>query len=254
MRSDHSLLKALKNRFPFFQEILKIPSMDKNPETVSKMFDRISPSYDRVNRILSFGLDMRWRRKLAQHLPNEPFKLLDLATGTGDQIFALLKNNPPLIQAIGLDFSEKMLEIARVKCSDRRISFIHGDAQQLPFANQTFDVATFSFGIRNVANPLSALSEIARVLKPKGRCLILEFSLPKRKLFCKPYVWYLRTLLPRLGGWISKDVAAYRYLNQTIEAFASGEEFLTWMRNSGFKTAKSVPILFGSVSLYVGEA
>ena len=229
-------------------------NMEKNPKDVSSMFNRISPQYDRANRILSLGLDMRWRKQLANFLPHRKnLSLLDLATGTGDQILALLHQQAPLNEVVGLDFSQGMLDIAARKLrSYPNVSLLHGNAESLPFPDYSFDVCTFSFGIRNVSNPLKALSEMARVTKPGGRCLILEFSLPDN-FFRKPYVFYLRHLLPFLGGWIAKDFAAYRYLNRTIEAFPSGNSFLAWMQQSGFSSARTIPLLFGCVSLYVGE-
>lgn len=221
---------------------------------IPKMFDAISPSYDRVNRILSLGLDLVWRRSLAKQLPShESLDLLDLATGTGDQIAALFKMNAPIKRAIGIDLSSGMLEIAKKKfCNDSRVLFQQANAEQLPFLEKSFDVCTFSFGIRNVQNPLAALSEIRRVTKPGGRCLILEFSLPKG-LFRFPYLFYARHLLPVVGGWLSGNRSAYRYLNESIEQFAQQETFLSWMRQTGWSNPVAIPHLFGAVTLYRGD-
>ncbi len=225
--------------------------------TAAAMFDRICPSYDKVNRILSLGMDMRWRKALALHLPScEKICLLDLATGTGDQIRALFQAGASISRAVGIDLSSGMLEIAKLKFAKEpfgeKTTFQQADACALPFPDNTFDACTFSFGIRNVTDPLRALSEMHRVIAPKGRCLILEFSLPDN-LFRKPYLFYLRHLLPFIGGLLSRDFAAYRYLNRTIEEFAYGKAFLDWMRQSGWTNVRAIPLLFGSVTLYRGD-
>ncbi len=231
--------------------------MTQDKASVPEMFNRISPQYDMANRILSFGMDLRWRRSLAAHLPSGGnLALLDLATGTGDQIRALFETGASISKAMGIDLSSGMLEIAKAKFSKKpygnKTTFQEADALALPFQDGSFDVCTFSFGIRNVQNPIQALKEMLRVAAPEGRCLILEFSLPEN-LFRKPYLFYLRHLLPRLGGWISKDQEAYRYLNRTIEDFAYGETFLQWMRESGWSRVSAIPLLFGSVTLYRGD-
>ena len=220
---------------------------------VSEMFDRIAPRYDLANRILSLGLDLHWRKMLAKHLPGTgPYSLLDLATGTGDQIAALLGQKAPIAKAIGIDFSEGMLAIARQKFQGTSVAFQFADALDLPFAAKQFDLCTFSFGIRNVKDPLKALQEMHRVTTVGGRALILEFSMPKG-FFRRPYLLYLRHLLPFFGGLIAKDFAAYRYLNRTIEAFASGKAFLDWMREAGWSNVQQIPLLCGTVSLYKGD-
>jgi len=218
------------------------------------MFDEISSSYDFVNRVLSFGQDLRWRKKLAKHLPLKPhLQILDLATGTGDQIAALYRAKLSIEKVVGIDLSEEMLAIGRKKLKAiPAVTLLKGDAQKLSFVDESFDAASFSFGIRNVSNPSASLEEIYRVLRKRGRCLILEFSMPSS--WIRPFfLFYLRKILPRLGGALSKKRAAYKYLNQTIETFPSGEAFLTLMKNAGFSNLKALPMNFGSVTLYVGE-
>lgn len=216
-----------------------------------KMFDRISKTYDRTNRILSFGMDLSWRKKLTNYLPEqENLKILDLATGTGDQVMAFLNSNASIESITGLDLSKEMLEIAREKVPD--IEFIEADAQKIPFSKEAFHAVSFSFGIRNVPSPTTALEEIYRVLKPKGRCLILEFSLPPKPIRAF-YLFYLRHILPWVGGLISKDKMAYRYLNQTIEHFPSGRDFCFHMEGAGFSQVQAIPMNLGTVTLYVGE-
>jgi demethylmenaquinone methyltransferase / 2-methoxy-6-polyprenyl-1,4-benzoquinol methylase len=228
-----------------------------NYSNVSEMFDQISATYDRANRFLSLGLDLHWRRSLANHLPrSEPLSLLDLATGTGDQIASLIQKKAPIRSAVGIDLSEKMLDIAKHKLANQSvhcpIQFQKADAENLPFEDQTFDLCTFSFGIRNIQKPLLALSEMHRVTKKSGRCLILEFSLPHNR-WRFLYLLYLRRVIPYIGGLFAKDRSPYRHLNQTIEKFASGEDFLEWMRQTGWKDARSIDLFLGLVTIYQGD-
>ncbi len=229
-----------------------MPSRD-----VTDLFDRLAPRYDRTNRILSLGSDLRWRKKLAEHLPQkQSLALLDVASGTGDQIAALLDANSPIETAIGIDLSLEMLKKARVKFEQRSdrcsVRFIAANAEALPFADQTFDACTCAFGIRNVQNPKAMLKEMRRVVKPQGRCLILEFSLPKGWLKI-PYLFYLRHLLPSIGGLIGRDFKAFRYLNRTIESFSKKERCLDWMREAGWTNVVEIPSLCGAIALYRGE-
>ena len=221
-------------------------------ENVWKMFDQLSATYDRVNRVVSFGQDLRWLKKLAAFLPPQKnLRILDLATGTGDQALALMQSGASIQSIIGIDLSTEMLEIAKRKIP-AKMEFFRADAEKLPFKNMNFDAATFSFGIRNVTDPLRSLKEIYRVLKPKGRCLILEFSLPPKPIRGF-FLFYLRHILPRIGGLISRNRSAYRYLNQTIEHFPSGKEFCLLMKEAGFGRLREIPMNLGSVTLYVGE-
>jgi demethylmenaquinone methyltransferase/2-methoxy-6-polyprenyl-1,4-benzoquinol methylase len=230
-----------------------IPEMkDPSRQDVWKMFDLISPTYDRINRILSLGMDRRWRKKVAEHLPAvKNMKILDLATGTGDQALALLQSKASIHSVTGIDLSLEMLEIAKKKIASK-MEFIRADAEKLPFQGACFDAATFSFGIRNVGQPLISLKAIYRVLKPKGRCLILEFSLPPPPIRGF-FLFYLRHVLPRIGGLLSRKPEAYRYLNQTIVHFPSGKAFCLLMKEAGFTRIKSIPMALGGVSLYIGD-
>lgn len=225
-----------------------------------RMFDRIARTYDRLNGILSFGIDRRWRRKLARHLPDNPthLDLLDLATGTGDQIFTLHRTAPTRWKSLtGTDLSEKMLNEARRKAPERLgdvpAVWRTASAEDLPFPDASFDVATMSFGIRNVPNPVRALREIHRVLRPGGRALILEFSLPRCVLLRIPYLFYFRHVLPWIGGKISGDPGAYRYLNRTVEAFPYEADFVELMGQAGFAQPSFIRLSGGIACLYQGD-
>ena len=222
-----------------------------------RMFDQISSTYDKVNRILSLGMDQQWRRELFHFLPKKKnLQLLDLATGTGDQLFSLFETGAPIQAAVGIDLSAEMLQRAKEKVASKpyagKIEWRRADAEHLPFDANTFDTATFSFGIRNVPHPLTALREIHRVLKSGGRVLILEFSMPPQPV--RPfYLGYLRHILPRLGGYFSKAPFAYRYLNETIEIFPSGKAFGALMEEAGFAPIAYRRMALGAVTLYIGE-
>lgn len=231
-------------------------TLSKN--SVWKMFDNISSTYDSLNHILSFGLDFYWRKKCASFLPqSKNFKLLDIATGTGDQLFSFIKRAPGITKAYGIDMSSEMLKIAQKKVERKNLSRLVklkvASALDIPFPNETFDVLSISFGIRNVEDPLKALSEMHRVLKPGGRAIILEFSLPSHPSIQKGHLFYLRKILPRIGGIFSKNKEAYTYLNQTIETFPHGNDFLALMKKARFDSLYCLPLTFGTVTIYVGE-
>lgn len=230
------------------------PSRDQ----VWKMFNRISSSYDRVNRILSMGLDISWRKTISKYFPKAPdTTLLDLATGTGDQLFSLIKKHPTITKAVGIDLAEQMLEIAEQKKSalskSNVITFERQSMEDVQYPKESFDCATLSFGIRNATDVPKALREIHRVLKPSGKTLILEFSMPNNRAFRALYLFYLRRILPKVGGFFSKDPAAYRYLNQTIETFPSGKAFEKLLLQSGFSATRAIPLSFGIVTLYIAD-
>jgi demethylmenaquinone methyltransferase/2-methoxy-6-polyprenyl-1,4-benzoquinol methylase len=226
-----------------------------------QMFDRIAPTYDALNRMLSAGIDRGWRRKVARELPEHParLRLLDLATGTGDQLFTLLREKPDRwAAATGADLSEGMMLRARAKAGkDPALpvepTWVVSSADNLPFPDASFEVVSMSFGIRNVPDPVSALREISRVLTPGGRALILEFSLPEWAPLRALYLFYFRHILPRLGGWISGERAAYRYLNTTVEDFPYGEAFARLLENAGLSVLGLRPLTWGIATLYVAE-
>ncbi len=224
---------------------------------VWKMFDRIAHRYDLLNHLLSFGQDILWRRKMSRFLPQkEDIRLLDLATGTGDQVITLLKMNPAITRAIATDMAEKMIAVGVEKAKrlnlNGRLRYGTGDATALQFKDHSFDAVTISFGIRNVTDVGTALREMYRVLRPDGRALILEFSLPKNTLLRNLYLFYFRNILPGLGSVISGDKEAYYYLNRTVESFPYGDDFLRLMQKSGFETVFETPLSGGIATIYCG--
>jgi demethylmenaquinone methyltransferase/2-methoxy-6-polyprenyl-1,4-benzoquinol methylase len=223
-----------------------------------KMFDAISGTYDTVNRVISGGMDVRWRKKMAHLLPSgESLQLLDCATGTGDQLFALMEHAKNIQQAIGVDLSKEMLKIAESKSQKKpyhlQVRWQHASATTLPFSDQTFDCLTISFGIRNVENLQETLAEFYRVLKVGGRLLILETSMPENAFVKKFHLFYLRHILPKLGGWISKKPEAYAYLNQTTETFPCGQTFCNLLESTGFKHVSAHPLTLGAATIYAAD-
>jgi len=223
-----------------------------------KMFDQISKRYDLINHLLSFGIDKYWRRQLIHHLPQgDDIRLLDLATGTGDQLITLVKKAKQVNTALGLDMSLEMIRLGQSKIIDKsyahQITFMQGDATDIDLHNSSVECITMSFGIRNVTSVEKCLEECFRVLTPSGRVMILEFSLPKNRLIRGLHLFYLRHVLPLLAGWISKNRKAYKYLNNTVETFPYGEAFLEKLKKAGFYRVKAYPLTFGIATLYVGE-
>ena len=224
---------------------------------VAEMFDKISATYDTLNHTLSFGLDFYWRNVVAQFTGPTTKKILDCATGTGDQLLALAKKSGQETLFFGIDPAFSMLEIAKQKLSSSpfadRTHFSIGKADALPFPSQYFDLITMSFGIRNVENLALTLQELKRVLSPSGHLVILEFSLPKISFIRFFHLLYLRYLVPIIGQIIAKDPFAYRYLADTIEEFPYGEKFCHLVRESGFATCTVRPLSFGITSVYVAR-
>ena len=218
------------------------------------MFDRIAPRYDFLNRVLSLGLDVRWRKRMRAMLPEgEDLEVLDVATGTADVAIELAKD-PRVTRVVGVDIAKEMLKAGEDKVRGLPIELKHGDAQDLSSYAGAFDVVTISFGIRNVEDTVLGLTEMRRALKPGGRCLILEFGEPEGPIFGPVYRGYRKYLLPAVGGVVSGDRAAYTYLDETIATFPSGEGFLALMREAGFENARCERLTFGTVLLYIAQA
>ncbi len=240
------------------ETILPYKSSQKNKkEQVAEMFDKISPTYDLLNHLLSAGIDKIWRRKaLAMLKGNQPQFILDVATGTADlAILAQKMLNPK--QIIGIDISEGMLALGREKIQklglSEKILLQTADSENLPFADNHFDTVMVSFGVRNFAHLEQGLSEIYRVIQPKGKVMILEFSKPSVFPIKQLYQFYSKTFLPWLGKLISKDKAAYQYLPESVEAFPEGKNFVQILEKIGFKNVICKRLSFGICSVYMGE-
>lgn len=222
------------------------------------LFNKIAHRYDFLNWLLSFNQDKRWRKKLLPFISGENLDLADIGTGTGDLLFSLTQGlGNRAKSAVGVDMSKAMLDIAKKKKARKNIAisveFLLGDAMQLPLQTEKFDVVTMAFSIRNVEEPLVALKELHRVLKHQGQVLILEFSLPQNSIVKWVYLFYFRYILPYLGGLISGNVKAYRYLNTTVEAFPYGDAFIQLLNEAGFSKAEAHPLTFGIATIYVGK-
>lgn len=224
-------------------------------EAVQGIFNDIAPSYDRLNHFLSLNIDKRWRRKAIRCLQGkEKGKLLDVACGTGD--FSIAASRAGVAQIVGVDISEKMLEIGREKVKaaglSAKIDLQYGDSEQMEFADGTFDAVTVAFGVRNFEHLEIGLKEMYRVLKAGGKVVILEFSMPRHFPMRQLYRFYFRHILPVLGGWISGNKGAYVYLPESVSRFPQGDEFLHILSACGFKQAFQKRLTFGIASLYWG--
>jgi demethylmenaquinone methyltransferase/2-methoxy-6-polyprenyl-1,4-benzoquinol methylase len=221
------------------------------------MFDRIAPTYDLLNHLLSLGRDRAWRRRAARRVAARgPARVVDLATGTGDLLIALLRECPDVTEAVGLDVSEAMLEIGREKVARQglaeRARLVRDDALQSELPAGRFDGATMGFGIRNTPDARATLGEIHRLLRPGGLAAILEFSLPACPVMRCFYLAYLRWAVPVIGAVVSGDKGAYRYLNTSIEAFHRPGDFCSLMEEAGFCEVSASPLTWGVASIYVG--
>lgn len=224
-------------------------SPDRDPIRVREMFDRVARRYRLANAILSAGLDAWWRRRASAIVRGwAPRRVLDLATGSGDLARAI-ERACPAAEVTGADFSPQMLAVARALGSRR---LVQADALALPFAEGEFDAVTVAFGLRNMASWENALREMQRVLRPGGRLLVLDFSLPAGALR-SVYRPYLHHVLPRLAGWLTGEPEAYRYLATSIEAFPSGAQLCALIEAAGFTAARAEPLSGGIVSLYLAE-
>ncbi len=225
--------------------------------TVRTMFASISRRYDRANQVLSFGLHHRWRRvAVARSGAREGDRILDCATGTGDLALEFRRAVGRGGDVVGTDFCEEMLAYGPEKAerAGLPVRFEVADVLALPYADASFDVASIAFGIRNVDSPERGIRELARVVRPGGRVVVLEFGQPGGALFGPLYRLYSRQILPRLGGFLTGDRAAYEYLDRTSSRFPAGEAFAALMRATSLFTEVRVHALTGGVAfVYVGE-
>lgn len=240
-------------------DISEIRPYDKNQpkkQQVSEMFNNIAHRYDFLNHLLSMGIDKIWRRKVINLIkPLKPKIILDVATGTGDLALALAKVNPEKI--IGLDISTGMLEKAKMKSKNAQLSqlieFKEGDAENLPFEDNSFDVITVAFGVRNFETLSKGLKELIRVLKPSGKLFILEFSKPSNPIMRKLYFFYFYNVLPTIGKLVSKDSRAYTYLPESVSVFPDGNDLLNILKENGFNNLVCKPLTFGISSIYIAS-
>lgn len=222
-------------------------------EQVAQMFDTISGKYDGLNRVISFGIDIKWRKKVLKMVADtKPETILDIATGTGD--LAILMSNTSAKEIIGADISAGMLEVGRKKIAERKldnkIQMVLGDSENLPFEDNHFDAITVAFGVRNFETLEKGLSEILRVLKPGGIFVILETSVPTKFPFKQGYRFYSKYILPAIGKLFSKDKSAYAYLSESASVFPHGEALNNILRKIGFIEVKNMPQTLGVATIY----
>lgn len=221
---------------------------------VTKMFDTISKNYDGLNRVISFGIDIKWRKRVVKLLKRKnPTSILDIATGTGDLAINLTQTGAKRI--VGLDISPGMLEVGKKKVLDKRmdqvIEMVVGDSENLAYENESFDAVTVAFGVRNFETLEKGLAEIYRVLNKNGTFVVLETSVPTKTPYKQGYRFYTRYILPLIGKAFSKDRSAYTYLSESAAVFPHGEEFNNILRKIGFIEVENKPQTFGVASIYV---
>ena len=227
-------------------------------EKIQEMFDGIAADYDRLNHIMSLGIDRSWRRRAIKEIVHgdEEQEILDIACGTGDFSIAIAKRMSPGSRVTGLDLSDGMLAVMREKLKaeglEGRVAVVQGDSEAMGFASARFDRAAIAFGIRNFEHRENALREILRVLKPGGRLVILELSVPANPLIRWIYKLYFTGILPMIGGKVSGDKAAYRYLPASVLAFPGKEEWMATMESCGYAGVRHKAFTLGICRMYVG--
>lgn len=231
------------------------PAVDKSGGRVRGMFAEIAPRYDLVNRLLSGGIDVLWRRTTVRRAPPPTTgAMLDLCTGTGDLALAYARAAGPGVRIVAGDFCRPMLDRGAEKSrrAGHAIEWVEADAMDLPFATASFDLVTVAFGLRNIADTSRGLAEMARVCRPGGRLAILEFSLPTNRLVRGLYLGYFRRVLPLVGNAVARNASdAYTYLNRSVEAFPSGGALAGLIRAAGFDRVEMVPLTLGIATLSI---
>lgn len=225
-------------------------------EVVQNIFNDIAPKYDLLNHLLSMNIDKGWRRRAMKYIgEHQKGSLLDVACGTGD--FSIAAYRKGVKQVTGIDISANMVEVGRKKIREmgleKYIDLQNGDSEQMNFADGTFDVVTVAFGVRNFEHLELGLKEIYRVLKPGGKAIILEFSMPEHFPMKQLYKFYFRHVLPVIGGWISGNKGAYTYLPESVMKFPQGCTFLNIMSQCGFQNSLRQKLSGGIASIYIGE-
>jgi demethylmenaquinone methyltransferase / 2-methoxy-6-polyprenyl-1,4-benzoquinol methylase len=249
--------------------------VDKSGDRIQKMFGEISGRYDFLNHFLSGGVDYYWRWRTVRRIrPAGDSPILDVCTGTGDLAIAFWKKAGGTTAVVGTDFTPEMLDIARVKTAKMSIpaadaassesnglsstkaplTFQQADTMELPLESDLYQIVSVAFGLRNVADTVAGLKEMTRVCKPGGQVAVLEFSMPRNKLFGAVYRWYFRNILPRIGQLLARNSeAAYKYLPQSVSQFPQDEELAGLMREVGLTDITWTPLTFGIATLYAGR-
>ena len=220
-------------------------------QQIGSLFDRIAATYDGLNHGLSLNIDRRWRKKTVAQMPSVPH-VLDVAIGTADLTIEILRAGKAQ-RVTGIDLSKEMMKIGTEKCRRAgltNVEFIYGNAQQMPFEDNTFDAVTCSYGCRNFADLDAGLREMYRVLKPGGKLFILEFSYPTNRFIRWGYDLYFSHLLPFIGRIVSRDKTAYSYLNRSVKNFCWGEAFVHHLHDAGFKREAFLPLSYGITTIY----
>lgn len=232
----------------------------KGPKTekIRDLFNSIAEDYDKLNHILSLGVDRTWRKRAIKCIAEDkPQRILDIACGTGDFSLEIARRTNPETMIVGLDLSEGMLEVMDRKVAEAglsgRISTRQGNSEAMDFADDSFDRVTIAFGIRNFENRETALKEILRILKPGGRLVILELSVPSNTVLRWFYNLYFTKVLPWIGGAVSGDKAAYSYLPASVIQFPGKEEWMATMSSCGYKEVRHKAFTFGICRMYTGE-
>lgn len=249
-------------------------NVDKTGERVQKMFGEISGRYDFMNHALSGGTDIYWRWRTVRRVrPEGDAPILDVCTGTGDLAFAWWKKSRGQRAVVGTDFTAEMIEIARAKSATLKVNgqpalrledvpdstvpsicFLEADTLKLPFDEGRFQIVSVAFGLRNVSDTLAGLREMTRVCKPGGWVAVLEFTMPRNRLFGALYRWYFRNVLPRIGQLLAPNrEAAYSYLPESVSQFPQYEELCILMQDAGLTETTWTPLTFGVATLYVGR-
>jgi len=245
---------SLRKSFLMAKKVTPYKDSDlSKKQQVTEMFDNVSDNYDLLNRILTFGIDIKWRKKVV-HIIGEknPEKILDIATGTGDFAIMLAELKPKKI--IGLDLSKGMLDIGIKKVKEKKledlIEMVIGDSENLPFTDNYFDAISVGFGVRNFENLDKGLQEICRVLKPNGIFVVLETSQPEKFPAKQLFNFYSNYIIPTIGKIFSKDKRAYTYLPKSAAVFPYGKKFNNILEKNGFNNATNTPLTFGAASIY----
>lgn len=234
------------------------PENEGKTQQVARMFDNIAHSYDLLNHLFSFGIDVLWRKRAVRILRKErPVRVMDMATGTADFAIEAVRMGLKDAHITGVDISPGMLAVGRKKIAKRgytdRIELMEGDSVALPFEDGHFDAFTVAFGVRNFEQLEAGLSEMRRVLRPGGLGIVLEFSKPQRFPMKQLFGVYFRFIMPTIGKLVSKDHAAYAYLPESVNAFPEGQAFLDILERTGYTGVQAIPLTGGIASIYLGR-